>query len=139
MDTGSPPAAEPSFVSLLGGIANDATELLRQEMTLTKLEVKYELCKAKSAAIALGIGIGTMAMGGILLMLMLVHVLDAFTTVPLWGCYGIVGGLLVVLGGGLLAAGKTKAEAVDVVPEPTVARMKETAQWLTNPTTSDKR
>ena len=100
---------------MLGGIANDATELLRQEMTLTKLEVKYELCKAKSAAIALGIGIGTMAMGGILLMLMLVHVLDAFATVPLWGCYGIVGGLFVVLGVGLLAAGKTKAEAVDVV------------------------
>ena len=139
MDTGSPPAAEPSFVSLLGGIANDATELLRQEMTLTKLEVKYELYKAKSAAIALGSGIGTMAMGGILLMLMLVHALDTFTTVPLWGCYGIVGGLLVVLGGGLFVKGKTKAEAVDVVPEPTVARMKETAQWLTNPTTSDKR
>ena len=139
MDTGSPPTSEPSFVSLLGGIANDATELLRQEMALTKLEVKYELCKAKSAAIALGIGIGTMAMGGILLMLMLVHVLGAFTTIPLWGCYGIVGGLLVVLGGGLLVAGKTKAETVDVVPEPTVARMKETAQWLTKPTTSDKR
>ena len=48
MDTGSPPAAEPSFVSLLSGIANDATELLRQEMTLTKLEVKYELSKQRA-------------------------------------------------------------------------------------------
>jgi hypothetical protein len=139
MHTGSSSAKEPSFVSLLGGIATDAAELLLQEMKLTKLEVKYELRKAKSAAIAQAIGVGTMAAGGILLILMLVHVLDAFTTVPLWGCYGIVGGVLVVLGGGLLATGKKKAEALDVVPEPTVERMKETAQWLTNPTTSNKR
>ncbi len=138
MNPGSP-ATEPSFVSLLGGIATDATELLLQEMKLTKLEVKYELGKAKSAAIALGFGIATIAAGGILLMLTLVHLLDALTVIPLWGCYGIVGGVLGVLGGGLLATGKKKAEDLDVVPEPTVERIKETAQWLTQQTTSDKR
>jgi len=125
MDNGSQHLSEPSFVSLLGGIANDAKELLLQEVALTKLEAQYELRKAKTAAIALDIGIGTIATGGILLMLMLVHVLDALTVVPLWGCYGIVGGVLVVLGGVLLAAGKTKAEEVDVVPQRTVERIKE--------------
>ena len=59
--------------------------------------------------------------------------------VPLWGCYGIVGSVLVVLGGVLLATGKTKAEDLDVVPERTVERIKESAQWLTKQTTSDKR
>src|SRR3990172_7437381 len=93
MDNGSQLSA-PSFVSLLGGIANDAAELLLREVALTKLEVQYELRKAKTAAIALGIGIGTIVMGGILLMLMLVHVLAALTVVPLWGCYGIVGSAL---------------------------------------------
>jgi len=139
MDNGSQHLSEPSFVSLLGGIANDATELLLQEVALTKLEVQYELRKAKTAAIALSIGIGTIATGGILLMLMLVHVLAALTVVPLWGCYGIVGSALVVLGGVLLAAGKTKAEELDVVPQPTVERIKESAQWLTKQTTSDTR
>ena len=71
-------------------------------------------------------------------MLALVHVLDAFTVVPLWGCYGIVASVLVVLGGVLLVAAKTKAEALDVVPQPTVVRMKESAQWLTKQTTSAK-
>ena len=139
MDNGSQHPSAPSIASLLGGIANDATELLLREVALTKLEVQYELRKAKTAAIALGIGIGTIATGGILLMLMLVHVLAALTVVPLWGCYGIVGSALVVLGGVLLAAGKTKAEELDVVPQRTVERIKESAQWLTKQTTSDNR
>jgi len=139
MENGSQHLSAPSFVSLLGGIANDATELLLREVALTKLEVQYELRKAKTAAIALGIGIGTIATGGILLMLMLVHVLAALTVVPLWGCYGIVGSALVVLGGVLLAAGKTKTEELDVLPQRTVERIKESAQWLTKQTTSDKR
>lgn len=139
MENGSQHLSAPSFLSLLGGIANDATELLLREVALTKLEVQYELRKAKTAAIALSIGIGTIATGGILLMLMLVHMLAALTAVPLWGCYGIVGSALVVLGGVLLAAGKTKAEELDVVPQRTVERRKESAQWLTKQTTSDKR
>jgi len=139
MDNGSQRIPEPGFASLLGGIANDAKDLLLQEVALTKLELQYELRKAKTAAIALSIGIGTIATGGILLMLMVVHVLDALTVVPLWGCYGIVGSVLVVLGGVLLAAGKTKAEELDVVPQRTVHRIKESAQWLTTQTTSDKR
>ena len=139
MDNGSQHLSEPSLVSLLGGIANDAKELLLQEVALTKLEVQYELRKAKTAAITLGMGIGTIATGGILLMLMLVHVLAVLTVVPLWGCYGIVGSAVVVLGGVLLAAGKTKAEELDVVPQRTVERIKESAQWLTKQTTSDKR
>ncbi len=138
MENGSQHLSEPSFVSLLGGIANDAKELLLQEVALTKREVQSELRKAKTAAIALGSAIGIIATGGILLMVALVHVLDTFTVVPLWGCYGIVASVLVVLGGVLLAAAKTKAEALDVVPQPTMARMKESGQWLTKQTTSDK-
>jgi len=86
MDNVSQHRSEPSFVALLGGIANDAKELLLQEVALTRLQVRYELRKAKTAAIAWGSGIGTIAMRGILLMLMLVHVLAAWTLVPLWGC-----------------------------------------------------
>jgi hypothetical protein len=139
MDNGSQHIPEPSFVSLLGGIASDAKDLLMREAALTKLEVQCELRKAKTTAIALGIGIGTFAAGAMLLMLMLVHMLAGLTVVPLWGCYGIVGIVLVVLGGVLLAAGKTKAEELDVVPQQTVERLKESAQWLTKQTTSDNR
>lgn len=139
MDNGSEQPSEASFGSLLGGIAHDAKDLLLREVALTKLEVQYELSKAKTAAIALGIGFGIIAAGGMLLMLMAVHALAAFTVVPLWGCYGIVGGVVVLPGGVLLAMGKIKAEKLDMVPQATVERIKESAQWLTKPTTSDKR
>ncbi len=139
MDNGLPHLSEPSFVSLVRGIASDAKDLLMQEAALTKLEVQCELRKAKTTAITLGIGIGVFAAGAMLLMLMLVHMLAALTVVPLWGCYGIVGSILFVLGGILLAAGKTKAEAVDVLPQSTVERMKESAQWLTKQTTFNNR
>lgn len=138
MDNGSHHTSEPSIAALLGGIANDAKDLLVQELTLAKLEVQDELRKAKAAAITLGIGISIVAAGGMLLMLMLVQVLVAFTEIPLWGCYGIVGSGLVVLGGVLLAVGKTKAEGVNVVPQQTVETMRENAQWLTEQTTAHR-
>lgn len=94
MDTASQHILEPSFISLLGGIANDARQLLLHEVALAKLEVQYELRQAKTAAIALGIGIVIVAMGGVLLMLMLVQVLAAFTVVPLWGAMASWGAYL---------------------------------------------
>lgn len=138
MNNGSHHTSEPSVVALLGSLANDAKDLLGQELTLAKLEVQDELRKAKAAAITLGIGIGVVAVGGMLLMLMLVQVLVVFTEVPLWGCYGIVGSGLVVLGGVLLAVGKTKAEEINVVPQQTVETMKENAQWLIEQTTAGR-
>jgi hypothetical protein len=130
--------AEPSVAVLLGGIVNDAKELLEQEVAMLKLEARDELRKAKSAAIALGIGIGVVTVGGMLLMLMLVHGLVAFTEIPLWECYGFVGSGLVILGTVLLIVGKHKAEKLDVVPQQTLETMKETAQWLTKQTTSNR-
>ena len=127
MERITPRRIGPSFVSLIGGIANDAKELLLREVALTKLEAQYELRKAKSKALALGIGIGISILGGIFLVLMLAHLLASLTSIPLWGCYGIVGSLLVVVGGVLLMAAKTKAEELDAVPLRTMKRIEESA------------
>jgi hypothetical protein len=138
MDNKSQHASEPSIVALLGGIINDAKSLLALGMALGKLEVQDQLRKGKTAAITLGIAIGIVAVGGLLLMLMLVQVLAAFTEIPLWRCFGIVGTALVAIGGVLLAIGKTKAEELDVVPQQTVETMKENTQWRAKRTTADK-
>lgn len=110
MDARTEHAAGPGFSSLISGILRDAKDLVIQGAALAKLEVKDELRKAKSAAIAAGIGLGTAAIGGILLILMVVHLLAASTEIPLWGSYGIVGGVLLVVGGILFAAGKSKVD-----------------------------
>jgi hypothetical protein len=133
----SPPSAEPSLAALIGGIINDARDLLLQEFTMAKLEVQDELRKTKTAAISLGIGISIAAVGGLLLILMLVHLLHALTSLPLWGCYGIVGGVLVLAGLFVLYTGKKAVEEIEVVPE-TVETLKENAKWIKNQTTSGR-
>ena len=116
-----------SFSILLGGVVIDAKDLLAQQLTLTKLELQRELDKAKTAAIALGIGLAIIAMGTTLLLLMLVQILAVYTEIPLWGCYGIVGGMLALFGALLIASGKSKGEEVKLVPSSRVEMSKETA------------
>jgi hypothetical protein len=101
-----PHVSEPNLGGLITGILNDVRDLVTDGVALAKLEMRDELRKAKLAAVQVGIGIGIMAVGGILVLVMLVHLLAATTTIPLWGCYGIVGGALLIVGGLLLGMGK---------------------------------
>jgi O-antigen/teichoic acid export membrane protein len=110
---------------------HNAQTLLRQELTLAKHEIRVELRKTIRAVMSLGIGIGIAATGGLLLILMLVHLLQALTALPLWACYGIVGGLFAVVGGVLLVLGKQKMARLHLVPQKTVETMQENVQWIT--------
>jgi hypothetical protein len=101
-------ARRPGLSALVNGIFQDAKDLVVQGATLAKLEVKDELRKAKSAVIAAGVGLGISALGGVFIILMIVHALAANTDLPLWGSYGVVGGVLVVLGAALFVVGKSK-------------------------------
>ncbi len=137
MPNTSRPSTEPSLASLIGGIINDVRGLLLQEFSMAKLEVRDELRRSKEAAISFGIGVGIAAIGGILLVLMLVHLLHLYTTLPLWGCYGIVGGVLVFLSLIFLYSGKKTAMDIKVIPE-TVDTLKENTKWIKETTTSDR-
>jgi ElaB/YqjD/DUF883 family membrane-anchored ribosome-binding protein len=128
MEHRSQRTAELSLAALLGSSIRDVQDLLGQELTRTKLEVLGELRQMKTAALTLGIGVGVAAVGGALLSVMLVHVLAAFTKIPLWGRYGIVGSGLVVLGGLLFAAGKHKTETFAGMPQQADETRQETAQ-----------
>ena len=134
----SSPGSEASLASLLSGIVNDAKNLLIDEVTLAKLEMQSELHKTKEAAISFAIGAGIAVVGGFLLLFMLVYLLAALTTIPLWGCFGIVG--IVLLGVGLifLSRGKHTAEEIDASLPKTTTTVKENAQWLKEQTTSNR-
>jgi hypothetical protein len=121
---------EPTVAQLLTGLMQDAQTLLRQEVALATHELRRELRNTIRAVMSLGIGIGLAAIGGWLLILMLVHLLHALTALPLWTCYGIVGGLLAAGGIGLLVLGKQKLVQLHLVPQDTVETMKENVQWL---------
>jgi hypothetical protein len=94
-----------------------------------------DLGKIKTAMLSLGIVVGVAALGGIAI-LTLPHMLNALAGLPLWACYGIVGGLLAI-SGGLLLIGKNTSARIDVVPPHTMETLKESVQWITERTTSD--
>jgi hypothetical protein len=131
-------SSDPSLASLIGGIINDTKDLLLHEFTMAKLEMQDELRKTKTAATSFAIGAGVAVAGGLLLILMLVHLLATFTTIPLWGCYGIIGGVLLIIGLIFLTTSKITAEQIEVVPQQTVETLKENAQWIKKQTTSNK-
>jgi hypothetical protein len=109
---------------------NDATVLIQQELALAKYELYEEARKTKTAVACLGAGIGIAAIGGLLLIIMLVHLLRELTEWPLWTCYGMVGGICAVAGVALLYRGKQQISQIDIVPQQTVETMKENVRWL---------
>ena len=70
---------------------------------------------------------------------MLVHLLQALTALPLWACYGIVGGLLAAGGIGLLVLGTQTLAQLHLVPQDTVETMKENVEWLKEQVTANGR
>jgi Flp pilus assembly protein TadB len=120
-----------SSAALLGGIVDDVQRLLRQEVQLAKQELKQEWQKTKSAAVTLVVGTVAAALAAVILLFMVVYVLAYYTLIPIWGCHGIVGGVLAAIAIGFLAFSKQKAGQIQVPPQ-TVATLKENAQWIQN-------
>lgn len=134
----SSPRSETSVATLIGGIVNDAKDLLINEFTIAKLEVQQEMRKTKSAALAFAVGAGVVGIGGLFLVLMCVHGLVVLLEIPLWGSYGLVGGLLFLVGALLLVRGKQTAEQIDVIPPKTASTLRDNAQWIKEQTTSSR-
>lgn len=135
----SPPHnAEPTLTQLVSELMSDAKELLRQEMALAKHEISEEVSKTKLALISLGVGIGIAAIGGLLLIVMLVHVLNTLAGLPLWACYGIVGGVMAIAGAIMIWRGKNTMSNIGVVPHETMATMKENVRWIKQKAVSNK-
>jgi hypothetical protein len=109
---------------------SDATLLMLQELALAKYELYEEARKTKTALASLGAGIGIAAIGGLLLIIMLIHLLRELTEWPLWTCYGIVGGICAISGIALLYRGKLQISQIDIVPQQTVETMKENVRWF---------
>ena len=84
--------------TLLDGIFADAKNLLVHELKLSKLEFRLEVQKLQAAAVILGTGAVLLAIGLTLIALMVVQLIAMYTQIPLWGCYGIVGGSLILVG-----------------------------------------
>jgi len=124
---------EQSVTSLVGGIVQDAQDLLKQQFELLKHEVRSDIAKLKSGFQVLAIGAGIALLGCILFSIALALGLQAAVpSLPLWACFAIVGVVFLAIGGGLLAMGSGQLHNVNPLPEETGEALKENVQWITN-------
>jgi hypothetical protein len=134
------PPDQASTTSLVRGIINDIGDLIRQEIKFARTEIKTDLRKTREAAVVLALGAGTALLGVILLALMLVYLLhwlslpaeEATRGIPLWGCYGIVSAVFLVIGCVASWAGYVKFKSFDMLPDQTAQTVKENVQWIAN-------
>jgi putative superfamily III holin-X len=132
MATRFEPNFEPRISTLVGGIAADGQELLAQQLELLKCEIREDLRTLKQAAIFLAIGCVLVLPAAVLLCLMLVHFLNwAWPALPLWACFGIVGGILAIGAATLLTVGAKYLTALHAL-ENSADALKENWQWLRN-------
>jgi uncharacterized membrane protein required for colicin V production len=137
MDDGVKLAPEPGIATLVSGIVGDGQRLIEQQLALFRREIESALRQARNAAISMALGAGVAALGGLLLVAMFVHLLHAYTDLPLWGCYGLVGGVLAATGALLLIiGGKGAADVHLLAPKQSTEAFKENVEWLKHQTTS---
>jgi hypothetical protein len=115
-----PKDGEPSIAQLLSDVLTDAQTLIRKEVTLARQEFADTFKTARQSAILLGAGVGVTAAGGLLLLFALAHGITAGFDLPLWLSFLIVGALLAIIGGAVLASGVNQIKQVNIVPNETI-------------------
>jgi hypothetical protein len=102
-----------SVAELVSGIVHDAQTLLSQQLALAS---------------------GLLLVGVLLLCFMIVYILHELASLPLWGSFAIVGGVLTAAGIVLGFLGREQLRTVHAVPEKTAKALEENLEWKTKPT-----
>ena len=122
-----------SVTSLLRGIVSDAQDLMRQQLALFRAEIKDDFRKTVGILIAIGSGAFMVAVGGALLCFMLVYLLARLApALPLWGCFGIVGASVALIGGIVAYLAIAKFKTFNPLPDESVQAFQENVQWIRN-------
>src|SRR5690242_434909 len=94
------PAVTPdtSIASLLKGIVADLRMLMREELSLARVELTAQASRAKMAAVSVGIAVAALAIGGIFLLIAIaLGIADVFVW-PVWAGFLVVAIFLAVVG-----------------------------------------
>jgi hypothetical protein len=125
--------SERSITTLVSGIIADAQQLIQQQFTMFRQEIREDFRKTKEAALPLALGLAITLAGSALLVVMLPLLLHwAVPELPLWACFGILGGVLAALGGILVYAGVKRFQAFNPLPDQSVEAFEENLRWSTN-------
>ena len=115
------PRNDPRVFTLVRRLADEVTTLFTKELALLKVETTNAIEDTRA-------GIGAMAAGGAVLyagflFLLLAAVLGLALVMDAWLASLIVGGVVAIIGGIMLASGKRKLDPAAFKPEHTQASM----------------
>jgi hypothetical protein len=139
-DLQRPTENQPSMTELVRGIVDDAQQLIKQQVTMVRAEIRQDLNRTKQAVTSLAIGGGVAVLGVFLLCFMLVHLIHQLAgggdpaSVPLWACFGIVGALFTAVGAVLIVLGIQKFNSFNPLPDESAQALEENVKWLKNQT-----
>lgn len=113
---------------LFGDLASDMSNLVRQEVTLAKVEITQ---KAKHVSR----NVGYLVIGGAVAYAALLAIIAAIImllarVVPHWGSALIVGAVVGAIGWLLISKAMSALQATDLTPRETVETLKEDATWM---------
>jgi uncharacterized membrane protein YqjE len=123
------PSGEPSLGELFKRLSSDTSELIRQEMSLAKVEMRQAGATLARDATKIGVAVG-FALAGVL-------ALGAFAIVGLgdlfnnyWLAALIVGVLFLAIGGYLARNALDDVKQRGLKPQKTVETLREDASWV---------
>jgi hypothetical protein len=117
---------EGTVSSLVVGIVDDFRDLVRQEMALARQHMAEDLRKTRDASLLWGSGLATLFLSAIAFVIAAAYLIHAAAlpataadpaSIPMWGCFGIVGIVLAIGGAFLIAYGRRTFESIRVVDQ----------------------
>ena len=126
-------APERSAATLVHGIIADVQCLIQQQLAMFRQEIQDSLRKGGYAGVMLAVGAGITAVGSAMLLVMLPLLLHWLVPeLPLWACFGSVGGVLAAIGGVIVFVGVKKIQSCHPLSNQAVEAFKENFTWTTN-------
>lgn len=121
------------LVTLMSGVIHDGQELMRQQLQLFQVEISKDLKRTVNASTFLIVGAFIALLGVLLLLCTAALWLHATwpQSIALWGGFGIVTLVTILVALALIFWGKAKFSTFNPLPDQSVAAIKETMQWKT--------
>jgi hypothetical protein len=126
------PDGSPTMAQLVSGIADDAQRLIQQQYHMLRAEVKEDMRRTKAAVQYLGVGAGLAVVGALFLLIALPLLINWAFDWHAWGGWALMGGVLVVVGGIALYAGKRIFDKNNPLPDKTLNALEENISWIAN-------
>jgi len=120
-----------SIPALIGGLLDDARDLIREELQLARAEIREEVSAAQSALVAFAVAAAVGLIGVMLLSVAIGSAVAYFLRWPAWAGYGITAVLFLAVSWGLVLYGRGRLKTIRAIPE-TKDTIKENIAWIQN-------